>query len=76
MWEIISQIAIFIFGVASIILVARKNKWGFVLGLLTQPFWFVTSFLNEQWGIFFLSFVYTISWIYGVYKWFSDSKKE
>ncbi len=76
MWDTISQIAIFILGISSIILVARKNKWGFVLGLLAQPFWFITSFINEQWGIFFVSFVYSLSWVYGIYGWFYKDRKK
>ncbi len=68
--DIISQFGIAIFGISSIILVARKNKWGFVLGLLSQPFFIITSYINKQWGIFILSLVYTISWIYGIYMWF------
>jgi len=52
MHETISQIAIFILGAEAIILVAKKNKWGFVAGLLSQPFWFITSYINKQWGIF------------------------
>lgn len=77
MWDTISQIFIFVFGVLSIILVARKNKWGFVFGLLVQPFWYITSYINQQWGIFFVSFVYTLSWAYGVYEWFfKDEKKK
>lgn len=76
MWDTISQILIFILGVCSIILISRKNKWGFVLGLLSQPFWFITSFLNKQWGVFFLSLVYTASWVYGIYEWFYKDKKK
>ena len=76
MWNIISQIGITIFGVTAIILVARKNKWGFVFGLLSQPFWFITSFINKQWGIFFLSIVYTGSWILGIYEWFFKKEKK
>jgi hypothetical protein len=70
MWDQISQFFIFIFGVAGIILVARKNKWGFVFGALAQPFWFITSYINHQWGVFFVSFVYASSWVYGIYEWF------
>lgn len=66
----ISQIGIFCFGVTAIILVARKNKWGFVFGLLSQPFWYTTAILNEQWGVVLVSVVYTGSWAYGVYEWF------
>ena len=75
MWDNISQVGVAIFGVTSIILVSKKNKWGFVLGLLSQPFWFITSFINEQWGVFFLSMVYTASWIFGIYEWFFKDKK-
>lgn len=73
--DLVSQVAIFIFGVLSIVLVARKNKWGFVFGLLVQPFWFITAFLNEQWGVFWVSFVYTSSWSYGIYEWFFKKEK-
>jgi len=74
-WDLISQIAIAVFGVSSIFLVAKKNKWGFVLGLLSQPFWYITSFIHKQWGIFFLSLAYTATWSYGIYEWFFKSKK-
>jgi hypothetical protein len=74
MLDQISQFFIFIFGITSIILVARKNKWGFVFGALAQPFWFLTAFLNEQWGVFFVSFAYAASWIYGIYEWFFKDK--
>jgi len=71
--DAVSQIGITIFGVSAIILVARKNKWGFVLGMLSCPFWFITSYINQQWGVFFLNIIYTGTWIYGAYNWF---KKE
>lgn len=73
--DILSQVAIFIFGVLGVVLVARKNKWGFVFGLLVQPFWFITAFLNEQWGVFLVSIVYTASWSYGIYEWFFKNEK-
>jgi len=75
MWETISQIAIAILGTLSIILIARKNKWGLVLGLAAQPFWFITTYVNHQWGSFAVSFVYTVSWIYGIWNWFKDTKQ-
>lgn len=75
MLDIINQAAAFVFGAGAILLVARKNKWGFVLGLVSQPFWLMTSYLNEQWGIFFLSIVYAGIWIYGIYEWFWRNKK-
>ncbi len=78
MWDFISQVGIFVFGVLGIILVARKNKWGFVFGLLSQPFWYITAIINEQWGIVLVSLIYTASWTYGIYEWFwkkEQSKK-
>lgn len=68
--DVLAQIGVSIFGVIAIILVARKNKWGFVFGLLSQPFWVLTSYLNSQWGVLLLSIIYTGSWIYGIYEWF------
>jgi hypothetical protein len=59
MFDNISQGAIFILGTLAIVLVAKKNKWGFVAGFLSQPFWYITAYINEQWGVFFVSFIYT-----------------
>jgi nicotinamide riboside transporter PnuC len=69
-FENVSQVGISVFGVLAIFLVSRKNKWGFVCGLASQPFWYVTAYLNHQWGIMLLNVFYTGSWIYGIYIWF------
>lgn len=70
MIDIISQTAISVLGVAAIILVGNKNRWGFVAGLLSQPFWFMTTYMHEQWGLFALSVIYTGTWMFGIYEWF------
>lgn len=75
MWDNISQIAITILSATAIILVAKKNKWGFVLGLASQPFWFVTSLINQQWGVFIVSIIFTGSWMLGIYEWFFKKEK-
>lgn len=75
MIDIISQIAIFVLGMTAIILVAKKNKWGFVLGFLSQPFWYITAYTHKQWGVFFVSFAYSLSWAYGIYEWFYKHKR-
>ncbi len=74
--DLISQIGIIGFGLSAAFLVARKNKWGFVLGLASEPFWFATSIINKQWGVVALSIVYTITWTYGAYNWFIADKKK
>lgn len=66
-----SQLFIGIFGLTAIILVnarsAEFQKWGPIFGLLSQPFWFYSTFQAEQWGIFGLSFIYTFLWMRGFY---------
>ncbi|GEM_PF-619053 len=74
MWDTISQIGIATLGIAAVLLVAKKNKWGFVVGFLSQPFWLITSFINKQWGVFILSIIYVGSWILGIYEWFFKKK--
>jgi nicotinamide riboside transporter PnuC len=69
-WGNLVQVGIIIPGVLAIILVSRKNKWGFVFGLLSQPFWYMTAYQNHQWGIMILNLFYTGSWAYGFYRWF------
>ncbi len=76
MLDTISQVAIFLFGTSSILLISKKNKWGFVLGLLAQPFWFITAYSNQQWGIFFTNIIYTITWSIGTYEWWVKDKKK
>lgn len=78
MLDLISQIGISIFGILAVILVAKKNKWGFVLGLVSQPFYFITTIINKQWGMFFLSIIYTFTWAFGIYEWFfkNNSRKK
>jgi len=73
--DFVAQIGVFIFGVIAIILVSRKNKWGFVFGLLSQPFWFITAYTNRQWGVFLLTFIYTGSWMYGIREWFFKNRR-
>lgn len=64
------QIGIAVFGVAAIALSqdARESRrrWACIAGLCAQPFWFYTTAINGQWGIFALSFAYTWSWARGV----------
>jgi hypothetical protein len=42
-------------GPVGAILLGNGSRWGFVLGLATQPFWFYTSLRHRQWGIFIAS---------------------
>ena len=65
--EFVSQAAIFM-GPVGAILLGNGSRWGFVLGLAAQPFWFYTSFRHRQWGIFIASIFYALGWAIGVYR--------
>lgn len=72
----IAQVGIAFFGVTAIFLVGTKGKyqkWAYVCGMLSQPFWFWASISNQQWGIFALSFFYAFSWFNGFRNHFFNS---
>lgn len=78
MIDIMAQVWIACFGMTSIFMVNRGEKWckkwAPIIGLIGQPAWFVTTISNEQWGLVALVSVYTWSWGYGIYdQWY---KKE
>jgi len=68
--DLLAQIMIAIFGVSAIAFVGLKDKrisrWGYLFGLLSQPFWFYTLIYHEQWGIVILGIFYTLSWANGL----------
>ncbi len=74
--DTIAQAGIALFGFPSIVLLARKNKWGMACGLLSEPFWFATAIINHQWGVILLDIAYTAGWGYGCYVWFFKKTKE
>lgn len=64
------QSILFILSALSIWIVTREEewrKWGFVIGLLAQPFWVYSSYEAKQWGILALSLFYMYSWSQGIY---------
>lgn len=66
----LEQIGIAVFGVTAARLSQdhrpKWQRWACISGLLGQPFWFISSYSNEQWGIFALCFLYTWAWAKGV----------
>lgn len=41
----------------------QYRKWASIFGLLGQPFWFYTSYQQEQWGVFMVCFCFLALWI-------------
>lgn len=66
----IEQIAIAFTGVTAIWLTQSKSaearRYACLFGLAGQPFWFYSAWQAEQWGIFALCCMYTLSWARGV----------
>jgi hypothetical protein len=61
---------IFILGAPALWLLGRPepwSRWGFVLGLLAQPFWYISILQEHQFGILALNVVYTYNWCQGIY---------
>lgn len=69
MISIIVQVFIAILGVTGIYLAndhrPHLRRYACLFGLAAQPFWFVSSWMTEQWGIFGLCFLYTWAWFKG-----------
>lgn len=69
------QCAIFVLSLAAIAMVASTgslHRWGFVVGLLSQPFWIAALWRARSpggarlWGMFLLSCIYCAVWIFGI----------
>lgn len=65
------QVAIGLTGVVAIYLSQQNNvklkRYASIFGLSSQPFWFITAYSNEQWGILVLCVFYTYAWWTGLY---------
>jgi nicotinamide riboside transporter PnuC len=67
--DIILQLIIAVLGIITIYLLAEKKRAGFMIGLISEPFWLWSSWNNKQWGIVFLCFVYAYLYWKGWKKW-------
>ena len=70
----LDQLGILFTGVAMHLL-SKGNKWGFIVGVLVQPFWFWTAIINDQMGLFILNLYCSYSWCNGVYNFWIKGKK-
>jgi len=69
------QFGIFVFSVAAIAMIASTgplHRWGFVVGLASQPFWIAALWRarsptgSRLWGMFALSLIYCAIWMLGI----------
>ncbi len=68
--DIVVQVGIAVFGFGGVFLVGLKDprhrRFGYLAGLLGQPFWFYLAVSSGAWGIFALACLYTYSWANGL----------
>lgn len=65
--EAISQIGIGILTISSIFALAHKHyRMGFILGMLSEPFWLYSSFNGALWGMFVVALFTTYGNIRGL----------
>lgn len=46
---------------------AKTRMWAGVIGLIGEPFWLTTAFINGQWGVVLLAMVYGVNWVRVIY---------
>ncbi len=44
----------------------RWQIWGYVVGLISEPFWMYSAWKNQQWGIVLLVLWYTFWYARGI----------
>ena len=80
MIEAFIQIGITLFSCAAIGLLAQKKpwaRWGYIVGILGQPFWFYATWVNAQWGIVLVTCWFTFSYGQGIWNfWINKEPKE
>ena len=71
MWDFVLQAWVPAFSIPAALLVARKSRWAPVLGLLSQPGWYVVIARTSptQWGVLVLCLFYTYAWCETFYRW-------
>jgi hypothetical protein len=75
----ICQVVVFVLGVACIWMISLNNKWskyGMIVGFVAQPFWLLTSWRSESWGVFALAAVYLGIYANGIKNWFWKKKRK
>jgi len=76
----IIQAGIMIFGASAIWVVGRKeswSRWGYILGLMGQPFWIAAALQSDQYGILIMTVFYTYAWGQGIWNhWLNPRKKK
>ena len=72
------QTIIVLLGASAIYFLSRKEKlkrWGFILGLIAEPFCAYSYITHGQYGILLLTLFYTFSYCQGIYNYWIKKEK-
>jgi hypothetical protein len=76
----VCQVWVAVCGMSAVWLLSYKDRrvrrWGYVVGLLSQPGWLISAVLAEQWGIALLTIWYTLSYVRGMVQHFKRESNE
>lgn len=64
------QIWIAVLSIAAAYMIAGTGpwqRWGFVVGLASQPLWFAAAWRARQYGILLVAVFYTGAWLQGIF---------
>jgi hypothetical protein len=67
--DLILQVSIAVLSLLAIAMISSTgplHRWGFVIGLISQPLWLIATWRARQWGMFVLSIFYLVVWIQGI----------
>lgn len=70
-----NQLAIFIFGGLAVFLLARSDKWqkwGYLSGLISEPFWIYAAWQADQWAVILLALWWAVWYAVGFYRRLGD----
>jgi hypothetical protein len=73
--DALAQLAIAILSPIAILLLAEAGpiaRWGFVVGLCSQPFWIYATAKARQLGMLAISLLYLVIWIRGIVNHFPE----
>jgi hypothetical protein len=63
------QVVIAVLSLSAMFLITSTSpyaRWGFVIGMASQPFWFLATWRARQHGMFVCAIFYTGAWAQGI----------
>lgn len=78
MFGLILQILTVISSLSTAYLLSKKGleKWGYLIGFITIPFWVIMEYYYQQWFYFILNPIYFYIWGKGIVSHWRQNEKE